>query len=775
MQNWRFSNWLTETRFRSLGIAWLCVLLLTGAALGLAWWTQRIHVQTDVYALLPQGQYRADIKSANARVSDMVDNRLFVLLESGDAELVERTTEALVAAASRSGLLAAEPVADTQALGDSLFRHHAVLLSAADRALLQQGDYDALIGNALTQLNSPLYSVSAAMLQNDPWLFFPRYLLEHAEAANATGIEAGWPSRHGERDSRLLIFRLRDSPYRIAYQSQVVAWLQAEQARLTNPDMAIHATGTVLFAAAGSNDAQQQIRVIGIGSTLGLILLLLLAFRSPRPLLTEFAAVGSGSLMAFPATHLAFGEVHIMTLVFGASLIGVSVDFSMHFLCAQAAEPRRGSFSILRELMPALVLGLLTTIAAYFCLALTPFPGLRQIAVFSGVGLSAAWLTGILLLPRLRPLDTRRSQAAVQGLVHIREWAARRPRWGLLAGALLAVAAAAVIWQWQPTDDIRSLQSMDQTLLRDEQLIRSRFSERQSGQYFVVSGSSRDQVASREAALTGRLRAGVEHGDLQGFLALDQWLPAPSQQAQALQLQRRIPAAVLQRYATAAGLDVDALMRWQATLPEGPALNAADLGDHPLRQLLVSDTVHIVMLNGISRLAAVEGIRDLQGVQFVDPVGDLSNLLGTYRKQGQWLVLAATLLLAAILLWRYGWRALPGMMGPVLLSVVTTLLLLQCCGVAINLFVIMALFLILGIGVDYAIFFREYHGSGGTVSLAVCLCMLSTSLSFGLLGLSHTPVIRGFGLTVLFGVVTSFIYATLLTHNKTLPGAGSNH
>ncbi len=48
----------------------------------------------------------------------------------------------------------------------------------------QQGDYDALIGNALTQLNSPLYSVSAAMLQNDPWLFFPRYLLEHAEAAN---------------------------------------------------------------------------------------------------------------------------------------------------------------------------------------------------------------------------------------------------------------------------------------------------------------------------------------------------------------------------------------------------------------------------------------------------------------------------------------------------------------------------------------------------------------------------------------------------------------
>ena len=97
------------------------------------------------------------------------------------------------------------------------------------------------------------------------------------------------------------------------------------------------------------------------------------------------------------------------------------------------------------------------------------------------------------------------------------------------------------------------------------------------------------------------------------------------------------------------------------------------------------------------------------------------------------------------------------------LALCSTFALQVWMGVEINLFSIMGVFLILGIGVDYAIFYRQGHGHSNVVSMALFLCMMSTLLGFGLLSLSHTYAIHCFGLTVLFGVIFSFIYATIFT------------
>lgn len=767
MKSMHFSRWLTEQRFRQLGLAWLSLLLFAGLMLGGLWLGQRLQLQTDMYALLPAGEYRPEVRAANQRVSDAVNKKLFVLLVSPQTDTLDRATWQLLTSAEKSGLLRPAPVADSESLGTVLFAHHPVLLSDEDRQLLQAGEYSSVSGSALAQLTSPVTPVSTALLHADPLLFFPRFLMGQSSQASNTSLENGWPTRHENGEfMRLLVLELQGSAFSIDYQEKLTAWLAGEKKGLQHPDLALHVTGTVLFAAAGSTEAQNEISTIGIGSTLGLIVLILFAFRSPRPLATEFAAVGSGSLMAFVVTHLVFGEVHMLTLVFGASLIGVSVDYSMHFLCTQAEAPQRPALAISRELLPGLLMGLLTTIAAYVCLALTPFPGLRQIAVFSAVGLTAAWMTGMLLLPHLRPLDTRHARVVLRPLQHLREKLTRAQRWQLplyAAGILLAFVVAS---QWLPNDNIKSLQTMNAALLKDEQEIRKRFSERHNNQYFVVFGRDRAEVAQREEALAARLRQLVNAGDLQGYQAQSQWLPSPSRQQENLALQQGIPAAVLTSYADAAGLDAASLQHWQASLATTPPLTAALLADHPLQQLALSDTTHIVMLNGINDYAALTRIRNLPGVQFVDPVHDLSAVFGDYRQQAQWLALSATLLLAIVLAWRYGWRTLPGMLGPVLLSLTTTLFLLQLCGVSINLFSIMALFLILGIGVDYAIFYRESYAGDSSVAVAVCLCMITTALSFGLLGLSQTPVIRGFGLTVLFGVITSFIFSTLLTHGR---------
>jgi predicted exporter len=144
----------------------------------------------------------------------------------------------------------------------------------------------------------------------------------------------------------------------------------------------------------------------------------------------------------------------------------------------------------------------------------------------------------------------------------------------------------------------------------------------------------------------------------------------------------------------------------------------------------------------------------LQGVEWVDKVGEISSLLADYRRYMSWVVLVSYLGVYLLLFPRYrgrAWRAV----APIGLASVATLALFGAAGVSLQLFHVLALMLLLGIGVDYGIFFQEHPlWRDPTAWLATVLSALSTQLSFGLLGLSQTPALRAFGLTMLIGIAT---------------------
>ena len=89
-----------------------------------------------------------------------------------------------------------------------------------------------------------------------------------------------------------------------------------------------------------------------------------------------------------------------------------------------------------------------------------------------------------------------------------------------------------------------------------------------------------------------------------------------------------------------------------------------------------------------------------------------------------------------------------------------TVAILGWMGQPFQLFNVLALVLLLGIGVDYGIFLLEHDGDP-SAWLAVALGAASTWLSFGLLGLSATPALRAFGLTLLFGVLLVWMLAPM--------------
>lgn len=756
----RFSNW--QNKFTAI---WLVLLTIVGLALAVAWLKKDIHIQTNIFALLPETQQNPELAQTQKYISDQLNEKVFVVLESSDQQALAQATQLFQQKLQQSDLWQPlKPQLDLEQFSKQLYQHRAGLLSQQDRQFLQQQDYEALTEQSLMQLMSVGMPITATSLQQDPLLLFPRYMLNVVnQAGSHIELEDGFATIHDEHKiSRLLVLELKNSPYNIDYQEQVTGWIEQLKPQLAQLKVKSHWTGTILFSNFGTQSAKQEISTIGLGSTFGLILLVWFGFRSFRPLITEFIAVSTGSLLAFAVTHLVFGEIHLMTLVFGASLIGVCVDFSFYFMAMQSQHRQLDGFKILTPLLPSLFMGLMTTVVAYIFLSFTPFPAFRQIAVFSIVGLVAAWITSVLLLPRLPPLN---AQPAIRRLVwigQVRQWFQQhqKVRYGFILTIL--VIGGVSLFALQANDDIRNLQSMDSKLKQEDQYIRSLFGQQQSSDYFVVRANSTAELEQQESKLVQQLQHLQAQGQIESFQALGQWIPPFAQQQQNVKLLQQIPATALKNYAESMGLKFADVQQWQQQLQQQPLLTQQVFQQHPLAFLQPNPTERLVMVSGVKQVDVLQQLESSH-IDFQQPVSTLSHAFAQHRQQAQHLLIYALLSLAIGLGIIYGKRSILPLVLPVSLALLTTFAIQAWLGVEINLFSIMGTFLIIGIGVDYAIFYRHGHDHPQIVGMALFLCMMSTLLGFGLLSLSHTYAIHCFGLTVLLGVIFSFIYATLLT------------
>ncbi|MFL6627018.1 MAG: MMPL family transporter, partial [Vitreoscilla sp.] len=428
---------------------------------------------------------------------------------------------------------------------------------------------------------------------------------------------------------------------------------------------------------------------------------------------------------------------------------------------------------LMGTLLPGLALALVTSVLGYVALGLPPFPGLRQMALFSVVGVAGAFVTTVVWFPwvdRGAVRATRFSAWIVDGYTRYPRFGATRRTW--IVHAVLVAACALGIARLKVDDDLRQLQGAPRSLVDTQREIGRLLGLAAPSQFFVVRGTSADDVLRREETLKARLDARVARGELAGYRALSDWVPSQARQAADAAPTRRVEDGVI------AGVDqvlgetqrraaFDArpltLEQWLAA-PASTAGRALWIGAVPRRDDGTA-FASVVMLRGVRDLAALPGIATsadgLPGVRWVDQVQSVSALLGRYRHMMGLLLVAGHVAVLLALAWRYGRRAWRAWM-PTAMATAGTLALLALAGQPLQLFNVLALALLLGIGIDYGIFLLEREDAGaGSAWLSVVLGAASTWLSFGLLALSSTPALHSFGLTLLFGILIVGLAAPL--------------
>lgn len=753
---------------------WLLGMVLIGI-LGIQT-LSRDWLETGFLALLPKTEQKPDVAAAIERQNQLINRKVIWLTgasASADAIAAARRLERQV---RQSGLFSEVLLEMPQEQAVKQYRqllpYRYQLLDQNTRLMLEKHPED-LIARNLETLYSPLGQLQAATIERDPLLLFSRYF--GSQNPVRFDLEQGVVILHqGNLYWALLLADMQDAKLPLDKLESLLRLVRGATAQNREAGGELMVSGLPLFTAYGSESAKREISTVGLGSSVGILLLLMLTFRSIRPLVLSAVAIASGLVAALIISVAVFGKIHIITLVFGASLIGVVDDYAQHYLCDSFGiknwDPKKG----LAAIFPGLFLGLVSNLLSYAGLGLSPFPGLQEVALFSAVGLLAAWLTVVMLFPLLLSGFKFEHEPGLLRLAIMWEhswpsWIVRNRRW---LGLLMLVFIAGGVWKLTPRDDVRLLQSASPDLIQTADKI-NRLLQIRDSQFFLVAGKDMQEWQRNEQGLLARLKELQQHKAIKSFEGVSSYWPDPDRQRDSYQLLKQIlyDTGLAKRYMSDLGFSDDAIGTElkQFKEAEGRTLMLPEwlaTVDEEKRQLWLgcgkSRCSSIVALSGIMDFMALSALQELPGVNWVDQVDELSSLFERYRVRASLLLLAAFSLILAGLGVKFGWRGALSVMAIPLVSVLSALAMMGWFNQLFSLFNLFALLLVLGIGVDYAAFFFLAGEKRVSTSLAVTLSGLTTLLSFGLLAVSSTEIVHAFGFTVAVGIITAMLTSPLV-------------
>ena len=758
--NTSFSKW---HRRGAVGWGLICLALL---ALML-WQWPRAQINSSVLALLPSQSLGAIPDDLRQGFMQRLDRQMVWLVSPGRQD-DPAVAEAWIARLRGLGVLrqVTGPMDAEQQRrwGQFAYEHRNGLIDDATRRRLADGG-GAQADWVLGQLYSAFAGVSGRELRHDPLMLVRGAQLALQQNASRMSLSRGWLTVRDPQGNiwYFLHGEWSGDSFDMTQSARLVDQLHKAEQDLKRqfPRARVLTRGTVLFSQHASQQARHDVSTLGTATVAGVLLLIFSVFRSLRPLLLCCLSIAIGAMAGTALTLWIFGELHLMTLVMSVSIVGISADYTLYYLTERMVHGGAVSpMDSLRKVLPALLLALGTAVAAYLIMVLAPFPGLRQLAVFAAAGLTASCFTVVCWYPFLaRGLPVRPIPA--MGLMG--RWLAawRRPALRVGLPVLFGVAALAGLLSLQVDDDISQLQSLPPALLQQERQLTELTGQSADQTWFVVYGDSAEHTLQRLEQLAPRLALAKQKHWLGDWRQLP--LNSLRRQDEELHLLAEAAPAVLARLRET-GVSVDDADI--APMPVTPGLWLASPLSEGWRLLWLSlpdgRSAVLVPVNGVSDSRQLgELAAGLPGVAWIDRKSGFDQLFGHYRAMLSWLLLAALALIGVSYMLRQGLRRGLLCMVPAVLSLGVGLAVLPLTGQSLNLFSMLALVLVLGIGINYTLFFSNPRGTPMTSLLAVTLAMCTTLLTLGMLVFSSTRAISGFGTVLCSGIFTAFLLAPL--------------
>jgi predicted exporter len=762
----------------------------------------RAHYTADLSAFLPRAPTAMQRLLVDQLRNGAASRLLLMDIRGGDAAARAGLSRATADALRRDPqFTAVENGGPAAADRGFLFQHRYLLSDAVDPARFAAAGLEAAIRASLEELSLPAGLLMKPLLAHDPtgeMLAIVDRLDRGAAPRTADGV---WVSRDAAR--ALLLVQTRadgsDTDAQARAITAVRAAFTAAAAKAAVPGMQLRMTGPGVFAVTARDTIKHEAMRLSVLSLSLIVLLLLAVYRSVGAVLLGLLPVASGALAGIAAVSVGYGAVHGITLGFGITLIGESVDYPIYFLIQSGIgiQSRVGGDpgAWRRLLWPTIRLGVLTSVCGFASLLPSGFPGLAQLGLYSIAGLMAAALVTRFVLPQLTPPGLAVRDVAPLGDAAAAA-AARLAAAAPAAACAVLVLAAAVLFQHRGALWNRDLAALSPVPAAGQALdaeLRAQLGAADVSHLVVVQGPDLEAVLQRAERAAPALAQLTAAGVIGGFDSPAIYLPSRATQS-ARRASLPPPPVLRERLARATAalpLRAGALEPFLEDVEaarNSPLLGPADLaGTSPgaafgALVLRYEDRWYALLplLGGIDigRVRAALEAADPGETRILDLKGESDALYSGYLAEAARLSLAGiaaivTLLLVAL---RSPARVLR-VLGPLLLAVLAVAAGLAAAGRQFNILHLIGMLLIVAVGSNYALFFdhlalhgplRDARRDGGILA-SLLVANAATVIGFGVLAFSKVPVLSALGETVAPGAFLALLFAALLArHTRNL-------
>lgn len=773
-----FKIWLI---FHAVIIAGFCAMISV---------QKKINIDADLFNMLPKPELGKALEAADEKLTEVTAQNVFILVSNPDFGKAKEVAENVYNQLNGSNRFKSVSLyQDTSSFGqivEYINKYKCNLLDSETIDLLNsEGGPESFAQEALSKAYGAFTVTSLENLESDPFMLAEHDILDFLDKLQKSGTKMSLKDEvlASNVDGRWYVMvRGVLSKEGAALASKENAVLQIHQVcdPLEDGETRFIYSGTPFHSYKSSSNATKEISTISTISMAVVLIILLLIFKRPSPILFSIGSILWCSLMAIIGTLAIFGKMHILTLVFGTSLIGSCIDYSLHyFINWKGNLACHKGYQVRNHLIKGLTLSVFSTIICYFILCFTPFNLLKQMSVFSMIGIISSFLTVICIYPFIKVPQDKRDIKLLK-MFETPKWYNRKIVGRTVITLMFVFSIGTLIIcrkNVKIENDLSRLYKKEGREMTDE-IEASKVLQYSPSGWFIISGSTVEETLQNEEKVTAALKKMNEGKEKGGFVSITSYIPSIEMQKKSRKaVEKLLPLAAEQyealgydsSYAKKLAEDFKAgendFIEIGKNVPEylESAVSSAWLGEIEGKYYSVVLPVSVLDYDGYKALADGENIFFISKIRSMN--ADLDRLSDMILK----LFVVVYIVLFIILKRFYSLKQTAKIVSVPLLIVLCTSAIFALFGIYFEFFSITGMILVFGLGLDYVIYMIENEKRKDEVQnarlepFAILLSFITSAVSFGALALSKFVPVHMIGLSIFIGLTTAYVSTLFYT------------
>jgi len=547
--------------------------------------------------------------------------------------------------------------------------------------------------------------------------------------------------------------------------------------------------GNALVALGNANQIKKDIIITVTLAMLVLLLVITIFFRSKRTFIIVFLPVLFGALVSLAIMYIFKKEVSAISLGIGSVLLGISVDYALHIYSHIRQNGSRKL--IFKNLSTPIILSSFTTASAFLSLYFINSEALNDLGLFAAISILSAAAFSLIVLPHFvnKKTDIHTTPKT--------NWLDKLANYDfsgngyLKAGVIVATIVLYFASQQVGFDaDMMKNNYMSSELKEAEKHLNSVTNLSKKTIYIVSPGKDIDEAMENNSNTSNIINQLTKDGIVQNAAIVNNIFPSHKEQMKAIirwnnywDNKRDNVVKNITNAALNTGYSRKAFSRFNSWLEKDfKTITPTNVGI--IRQLFLdkfiieTDTmsaiINVVKVNNADEdiNKVYNAFADEDSAWIIDKRLITSEFVTILKDNFNKLVIVSISLVFIILLIAYGRIELTIItMIPMIISWIWTVGIMGLLGIEFNIFNVIILTFIFGLGIDYSIFIMrglllEYKYGVHDLSsykVSVILSGITTLLGIGVLIFAEHPALKSIATMSIIGILSViFITFTLL-------------